>query len=182
MLTGGTAVRLDGADKASLELAGCTLLETALAALAEVPDVVVVGDELPTSRPVTFRREDPPRGGPVAGLLAGLTGFARLPGAVAVLAVDMPLVRPDTFRRLAAARGEADAAVLTSGDGRRQPLCGVYDATALRSAADRAGEPSGHGLSMTLVLDGLDFVEVPTVGGEDQDVDSWEDLRRLRER
>ena len=70
ILAGGTAVRLDGADKASLEYDGSTLLEHTLTAVAEAVEVVVVGEEVPTSRPVTFRREDPPFGGPAAGLLA----------------------------------------------------------------------------------------------------------------
>ena len=51
MLSGGSAVRFQGADKASIEIAGITMLEHVLGALAEVPDVVVVGDEVLTSRP-----------------------------------------------------------------------------------------------------------------------------------
>lgn len=77
ILTGGTAARLDGADKAGLEVGGTTLLEHALGAAAGASEVVVVGPDVPTSRPVTFVREDPPGGGPAAGLLAGLAGFAR---------------------------------------------------------------------------------------------------------
>ena len=63
VLTGGSAVRLDGADKASIELGGLTLLEHALGALVDVDEVVVVGDHVPTTRPVTFTREDPRHGG-----------------------------------------------------------------------------------------------------------------------
>ena len=83
-----------------MEVAGLTLLEHVLGALAEVPEVVVVGDEVGTSRPVTFLREDPAGGGPAAGLLAGLTGFPRPPRLVVVLAVDMPLVTTATVGRL----------------------------------------------------------------------------------
>src|SRR5690606_7523849 len=75
VLTGGTGARLGGADKASIEIGGLTLLERALDALLDVDDVVVVGEPVRTSRPVTFTREDPAGGGPAAGLLAGLRAF-----------------------------------------------------------------------------------------------------------
>ena len=64
ILTGGTGVRLGGVDKASIEIAGQTLLEHALTATAVADEVVVVGPQVPTSRPVTWTREDPPGGGP----------------------------------------------------------------------------------------------------------------------
>ena len=54
----------------------------------------------PTTRPVTFTVEDPHRGGPAAGLLAGLRASYRPPDLVMVLAVDMPRVGPGTFARL----------------------------------------------------------------------------------
>ena len=47
ILTGGSAVRLNGADKASIELGGLTLLEHALGAVVDVDEVVVVGDPVP---------------------------------------------------------------------------------------------------------------------------------------
>jgi molybdopterin-guanine dinucleotide biosynthesis protein A len=177
VLTGGGAARFGGADKASIEVAGETLLERALRALAEVQDVVVVGDEVPTGRPVTFLREDPPGGGPAAGLLAGLAGFPRVPRLVVVLAVDMPLVTPGTVRRLAASAA-VDGALLVDGDGRRQYLCAVYRTEALRAAAP--GLPEQHGLPVRRLVGDLELVEVPAVGGEAQDVDTWDDLRAVR--
>jgi molybdopterin-guanine dinucleotide biosynthesis protein A len=177
VLTGGGAARVGGADKASIEVAGETLLERALRALAEVQDVVVVGDEVPTGRPVTFLREDPPGGGPAAGLLAGLAGFPRVPRLVVVLAVDMPLVTPGTVRRLAASAA-VDGALLVDGDGRRQYLCAVYRTEALLAAAPEP--PEQHGLPVRRLVGKLDLVEVPAVGGEAQDVDTWDDLRALR--
>jgi molybdopterin-guanine dinucleotide biosynthesis protein A len=100
ILTGGTAARMDGVDKASIEVGGVTLLERALHATSAAVDVVVVGDEVPTSRPVTFTREDPPLGGPAAGLLAGLDRLHTSPELVCVLAVDMPKVETGTVARL----------------------------------------------------------------------------------
>ena len=90
ILAGGTAVRMDGVDKAGVEYAGRTLLEHALAAVAGAVEVVVVGEPVPTSRPVTFVMEDPPRGGPAAAVLAGRDALLAAPPYVAVLAVDMP--------------------------------------------------------------------------------------------
>ncbi|MFL6171442.1 MAG: molybdenum cofactor guanylyltransferase, partial [Marmoricola sp.] len=110
VLAGGTSVRLDGADKASIELGGLTLLEHALGAMLDIDEVVVVGEAVPTTRPVTFTREDPAGGGPAAGVLAGLRAFARRPDLLVVLAVDMPLVTSATVRRLAAAAAAAGAA------------------------------------------------------------------------
>ena len=177
ILTGGSAARLQGADKASLELGGTTLLERALSALAEVADVVVVGDEVGTSRPVRFRREDPAGGGPAAGLLAGLSGFERAPTLVVVLAVDMPLVTAGTVRRLVrAARG--DGALLVDGDGRRQYLCAAYRTASLVAAAPRWEEQ--HGLAVRRLVGDLVLTEVPAEGVEAGDVDTWEDLLSLR--
>lgn len=183
ILCGGSAVRLDGADKAGLEIAGKTLLEHALAALSGIAEVVVAGAEVPTSRPVTFRREEPAGGGPVAGVAAGLTGFVRRPSWVVLLAVDMPLVSPATISRLRQAVTSdgaidgADGALLVDAGGRRQYLCGVYAVTALSAAlpADPYGAP------MRRLIDGLDLAEVPAIGAEARDIDTWSDLSEVRE-
>jgi len=179
VLTGGGAARFGGADKASIEVAGATLLERALGALAEIPDVVVVGDEVATSRPVTFLREDPPGGGPAAGLLAGLAGFPSPPRLVVVLAVDMPLVTPATVRRLMLSDDE-DGALLVDGDGRRQYLCAVYRTASLLAAAPPPEEH--HGLPVRRLVKKLRLAEVTAIAGEAQDVDTWEDLHALRTR
>jgi molybdopterin-guanine dinucleotide biosynthesis protein A len=182
VLTGGSAVRFQGVDKASIELGGATLLEHVLEALAAVPDVVVVGAEVVTSRPATFLREDPPGGGPAAALLAGLAGFARAPAEVVVLAVDMPLVTADTVRRLVDAAGEdgEDGALLVDAGGRRQYLCAVYRTEALLAAAPPL--EAQHGLAVRRLVGGLRLAEVLAVAGEAADVDTWEDLLALRAR
>ena len=173
ILAGGTAVRLDGADKASLEHEGATLLEHALSAVAEAAEVVVVGAEVPTSRPVTFRREDPPFGGPAAGLLAGRTGLTR-PGDTVVLAVDMPHVTGATIARLRAAAAGRDGAVLLGGDGRRRLVLALA-----ATAFDRAPREA-HNLSIHAFTRDLDLAEVPAEGDEARGIDTWADLRDLR--
>lgn len=178
ILAGGTAVRMDGVDKASVELSGRTLLAHALDAVVDARETVVVGDPVPTERPVTFTREEPSGGGPAAGLLAALDAFVRRPPLVAVLAVDMPRVRPATFERLLAAGSGHDGALLVGPDGRRQ-LCGVLSVALLDAVAP---QPEFRpGLAMHRLLSLLDLAEVPAVGDEARDVDSWADLRDLRE-
>ena len=141
VLAGGRAARLDGADKASVEYAGRTLLEHALDALVDAVEVVVVGDPVPTTRPVTFTRESPPYGGPVAALLAGRDALLRTPATLGVLAVDMPLVSPWTFRRLLHAAAGRDGAFLT--DARRSPPARRRS----RRRAPRRRTPGGRGAS-----------------------------------
>lgn len=180
VLTGGSAVRLSGADKASIELGGLTLLEHALGALLDVDEVVVVGDPVPTTRPVTFTREDPAGGGPAAGLLAGLRCFARRPTLVVALAVDMPLVTSSTIRRLVEAVADpADGAALIDTGKKVQFLCAAYTTAAL----DRVRPPyeEEHGLSMKRLVGGLRLEHVPAFGPESRDVDTWEDLLAMRE-
>jgi molybdopterin-guanine dinucleotide biosynthesis protein A len=182
VLAGGTAVRMGGVDKASLDLDGVTLLERALAATGSATEVVVVGRQVPTSREVTWTVEDPPLGGPAAGLLAGLDRLGPGVELVMLLAVDMPKVNSGTVARLTwavEADTAVDGAVLVDAEGRRQPLAAVYRVAALSAA--RATDPTEqHGLSVRRLIGDLRLVEVPTVGDEARDVDTWDDVRRLR--
>jgi molybdopterin-guanine dinucleotide biosynthesis protein A len=183
VLAGGTAARLGGVDKSAIQVDGVTLLERALAATAFAVEVVVVGEQVRTSRPVTWTLEDPPRGGPAAGLLAGLEGFRVAPDLVAVLAVDMPRVTAATVARLAAAVESdpgVDGAVLVDEAGRRQTLAAVYRPEAL-SAARPADPENQHGLPMRRLVAPMRLAEVPAVDEEARDVDTWADVRHLRE-
>lgn len=182
VLAGGTAARMDGADKAAIELDGVTLLERVLAATLSAPEVVVVGEQVPTSRPVTWTREDPPQGGPAAGLLTALDRFLVPPELVAVLAVDMPRVTAGTVARLTwavEADTGLDGAQLVDGTGRRQPLAAVYRRGSLQQARPSLREHE-HGLPMHRLVGGLRLAEVPAVADEGRDVDTWSDLMALR--
>ncbi len=183
ILAGGTAARMGGVDKASIEISGVTTLERALAATLSATEVVVVGSQVPTTRPVTWTREDPAGGGPAAGLLAGLDRFAVPPDVVCVLAVDMPRVHPGTVARLTwavEADRDLDGALLVDAEGRRQPLAAVYRRAALQEARPTNREHE-HGLPMRRLVGMLRVAEVPAVGEEARDLDTWEDLRALRE-
>lgn len=177
LLAGGTAARMDGIDKSGIELDGRTLLEIAVDAFREADEVVVVGPvRVRTARAVTFIREDPPLGGPVAGLLTGIDALPRPPHLIGVLAVDMPRVTAATFRRLRAASTGHDGAFLADGSGRRQ-LCGVVTASAVaRVRPDLEGQ---HGMSMRALLADLDLVLVAPQGEEARDIDTWTDLSEL---
>lgn len=178
VLAGGTAVRMGGVDKAGIELDGRTLLDLAVDALVDADEVVVVAPRsVPTARPVTFVCEDPPRGGPVAGLLTGVDALLRTPRVVGVVAVDMPRVTARTWRRLREARAGHDGAFLHDHDGRRQ-LAGVLDAE--RLAQVRPGLEGQHAMALHRLLAPLRLAEVGADGDEAVDVDSWDDLRDLR--
>ena len=179
VLAGGRAVRLDGADKASVEHRGRTLLEHAIEACVDAQEVVVVGDPVPTTRPVTFCRESPRYGGPVAALLTGRDALVREPRTLGVLAVDMPRVTPWTFRRLLEAALGHDGAFLTDAGGRRQ-LAGVLEVARLESV--RPDHEGQHGMPLHRLLAGLDLVEIAPEEDEGRDVDTWRDLRDLEER
>jgi len=176
VLAGGVAARLDGVDKASVELRGRTLLAWALDAVIDAGEVVVVGDPVRTERPVTFTREDPRHGGPVAALLTGRDALLSPRRWVAVLACDMPHLTPHTFQRLRAAAEGHDGAVLVGPDGRRQ-LTLVLDVD--RLDAVRPGHEEQHGLALHRLIGPLDLAEVPAEGLEHRDVDTWTDVRDL---
>ena len=178
LLAGGQGARLGGADKAGIEIDGRSLLCHALDALVDAAEVVVVGDPVPTERPVTFTREDPRHGGPVAALLTGRDALLRVPRTIGVLAVDMPHVSPYTFRRLHDAAAGRDGAQLVGPDGRGQ-LALVLDPARLDEVRpDLEGQ---HGMAMHRLLRDLDLVAVAALDREHRDVDTWDDLRDLRE-
>ncbi|KRE94299.1 molybdopterin-guanine dinucleotide biosynthesis protein [Nocardioides sp. Soil774] len=177
VLAGGTAARMGGIDKASVELDGRTLLAHALDAFIDADEVVVVAPtSVPTDRPVTTVCEDPPRGGPVAGLLTGVDALLRRPRMVGVLAVDMPRVGAATMRRLREAARGHDGAFLVGADGRRQ-LAGVLDAARLDDV--RPELEGQHSMALHRLLAPLRLAEVPAIGDEAVDIDSWTDLRDL---
>ncbi|GAB4010690.1 molybdenum cofactor guanylyltransferase [Nocardioides ultimimeridianus] len=178
ILAGGQGARMGGVDKSSIELDGRSLLEHALDAVIDAAEVVVVGDQVPTDRPVTFVREDPRHGGPVAALLTGRELLLRRFPRIVVLAVDMPRLTSATFRRLADAAEGHDGAVLVDPEGRRQ-LAMLLELARLDAVAPPLEER--HGAALRTLLAPLDLAEVPAVGEEWRDIDTWTDLRDLAE-
>ncbi|MFB7242426.1 molybdenum cofactor guanylyltransferase [Streptomyces populi] len=98
VLAGGAARRLGGEDKPGVRVGGRKLLDRVLAACADATRTVVVADPRSTARPVEWAREDPPGGGPLAALEAGLRHTAA--PYVLVLSADLPFLEEKTVRRL----------------------------------------------------------------------------------
>lgn len=190
VLAGGRAARLDGTSKAGLVVDGTRLLDRALAASARARRVVVVGPpELAGAIPVPdpasgyagpapgLTREDPPFGGPVAGLAAGLRALPD-PGApwVLLLAVDVPrAARAIRFLEQEVHRAPVDGAYLVR-EGRAQWLVGLYRRAALDAALDGI---ETDGAPMKRLVGALRCVEVPDRAGWSDDIDTPADAARL---
>lgn len=181
VLAGGTSRRLDGVDKASLVLDGTPLLSRVLDAVAG-HEVVVVGPRrpVPSGRLVTWTVEDPPLGGPLAGLAAGVEALHGTTSLwVLALACDLPHAADavPTLLAASAARPEAEALVGHDVDGRAQPLLAVYALDPLRRALSGAGDLVGAPLRRLLAL--LSVEAVPLPARATRDVDTWQDAALL---
>lgn len=180
---GGAARRLGGADKPGLTVGETTLLDRVLAACADARTTVVVGPARPTVRTgVRWTREQPPGGGPVAAVAAGLDLVTA--DTVLLLAADLPFLDRRTVHRLVEALDGAgptvDAAVLVDAGGRDQPLAAAYRTAPLRAALAALGDPAGRPLRR--LVGGLARLRVADIDDVAYDCDTWEDLEQARER
>ncbi|WP_411577260.1 NTP transferase domain-containing protein [Streptomyces sp. HUAS TT20] len=188
VLAGGAARRLGGVDKPAVRVGGRPLLDRVLAACAGARATVVVAEPRPTARPVRWAREEPPGGGPVAALDAGLrrTASQDVPAEFTVVfSADLPFLEEDTVRRLVTAlrTGGAEGALLVDADGRDQPLVAAYRTAALRRElavlADRHGGLAG--LPLRRLTGSLDLTRVPDPLAS-FDCDTWDDIATARAR
>ncbi|MDQ0029511.1 molybdenum cofactor guanylyltransferase [Arthrobacter bambusae] len=196
VLAGGKSSRLGGVPKAQLRYDGATLLQRALTAARGAGRVVVVGPD-PGSLPdsTLIAREDPPFGGPAAAIAAGLAALEEGSGEgadgrnpfpqapwVLVMACDMPFAAaavPVLFEVLSG-HPEAEGAMSLSSDGRKQPLLGIYRASALRREVQAAAEQDGLANSAAFrLLARLDLLAVAVPAGSTDDVDTWDDAAAL---
>ncbi|TJZ50136.1 molybdenum cofactor guanylyltransferase [Streptomyces piniterrae] len=196
VLAGGAARRLGGADKPALSVGGRPLLDRVLAACADAAVTVVVGPRRPSVRPVVRALEDPPGGGPLAALDAGLRHTTA--PTVLVLSADLPFLTNATVRSLleAAARpadgaasggGSAplDGALLCDGQGRDQPLVAAYRAESLRRelALLRTEHGTLAGLPLRALTSELVLARVPDATSTASfDCDTWQDIGAARAR
>ncbi|KTR43295.1 hypothetical protein NS263_00450 [Curtobacterium oceanosedimentum] len=180
LLAGGRASRMGGIDKTALVADGLALSDHAVRAAAGARSVVLVGLRDGRTAPdgVVLTREDPPFGGPVAGIAAGLAAITESAPWTLVLACD--LVRPERAVSVlfGAADDEADVDgfVAVDQDGRRQPLLALYRSDALRAAVRVLGDPTGAAVRR-LTAD-LRLVDVPLSADLCADVDEPEDATR----
>jgi molybdopterin-guanine dinucleotide biosynthesis protein A len=183
VLAGGAGRRLSGADKAAIEIGGQTLLDRTIGAVADAKTIVIAGparvSAAPDAERVRWCREEPPGGGPVAGLAAGLVHLRS--NLVVVLAVDMPRVAPAVAALVAAldtGPAEAAAAVLVDRDGRRNFLAAAWRRAALEAAV--AALPDAAGAAMRALYGQQTVVEVPDPTGWGADIDTVADFDRAR--
>jgi molybdopterin-guanine dinucleotide biosynthesis protein A len=178
LLTGGTSRRL-GTDKATLVIDGTTLARRTAATLHALGLVAVEVGPGHTDLPAV--REDPPGGGPLAGLVAGHDALRDAldgpPDAVLLVACDLPNVAPALAALLAAP--PADLVVPVDAGGRGQYVCARYGADLLARAADlvAAGERSLRALAATVPPDRvIELGDVPPDALAD--IDTPADARR----
>ncbi|MBT3152722.1 molybdenum cofactor guanylyltransferase [Streptomyces sp. CHD11] len=183
MLAGGAARRLGGADKPGVRVGGRALLDRVLASCADARTTVVVAVPRPTVRPVLWAREEPPGGGPLAALDAGLRHATA--ARVVLLSADLPFLGRDTVEALLASlgRSSADGVVLTDSDGRDQPLVAVYRTASLRrELATLTGRHGAlTGLPLRRLTGALDLTRIPGPVAS-FDCDTWDDIATARAR
>ncbi len=148
ILAGGQARRMEGLDKALLEVAGKPLLGHVIDRFAPQVDTLVLSANGDTSSYAPFGLSVVPDtiddGGPLAGVHSAME-WARgnAPDAqwVASVAVDTPLLPRDLVGRLSDGAGDGSAAIAAS-NGRAHPVCGLFDmalAAGLRAYLEGGG-------------------------------------------
>jgi molybdopterin-guanine dinucleotide biosynthesis protein A len=183
VLAGGRASRMGGVDKGAVEIAGQSLLARVLTATTDAHLTIVVGPRRDLPYGVLGACEEPPGGGPVAGLAAGLPLVEA--DLVVVLACDLPFLTARTVDRLVSAliadgRREYDGAQLVDEGGQRQPLAAAYRTGKLRSALPAA--EAIPGTPMRDLLARLSMLDIEASPGQAWDCDTWEDVTRARQR
>ena len=184
VLAGGQGRRLGGTGKAEVVVGGRALLDRALDAVAGARRRVVVGPPALARPGVPTTLEEPPLGGPVAGIDAGLASLTT-DGPdeatwVVVLACDVPRAGEVVPALLDGAGGPGaegrDGVVAVDAQGRPQPLVGVYRRAALDRALGRLRAEGGtRDRSVRSLVAGLDLVGVG-VGHAADDTDTWQDV------
>lgn len=181
VLAGGAARRLGGVDKPGLTVGARPLVERVVAAVSGARRTIVVGPErdLPG---VLFAREDPPGGGPVPALAAGIEKVTA-PWLV-LLAGDLPfLTASHVTALLNAAQPGAEGGGVVAGSGvvmvddggREQWLVGVWPVAGLRAALDAYAGRSLKGL-----LSPLTGTRLALPGRPWFDCDTMDDLEEAR--
>jgi len=185
LLAGGRGSRMGGQVKPLLELGGRTLLQRVVDAVRGCAPVTVVAPVLDVGLDgITWVREEPPFGGPAAGVVAAVEAWRgdTEPAWTLLLACD--LVRPDAVVALLGEAAvplgsDADGVCLVDGEGRPQWLAGLYRTTALVRAA-LALPDAGQGASLRALLGPLAITRVPAPSGTVADIDTWQDLDEAR--
>lgn len=178
LLTGGSARRLGGTDKATLKICGESCFVRVLSALQSATEIIVVGPPLEvTDERITFLQEEPKGGGPVAAIAEALSRITA--DRVAVVSVDVPLVLGAVDELMAQWR-PTDTALVASDGVHESYLVSIFKVSALRVALQSL--PTATNASMKSLLAEMNYRPV-RVSNPDMliDVDTPEDLRRVEE-
>ena len=143
---------MGGGAKPQLTVGGRTMLDAVLAAVPDARPRVVVGPPQPVPPDVVVVREQPPGGGPVPALRAGLAAVP--PGVVVVLAADLPFLTAALVADLLAdllEHPDADGVLVVDATGRDQYLLGAWRTGPLADRVAEAATPT----SLRAVLAGL---------------------------
>lgn len=181
IVAGGRGTRLGGADKALVRISGARGIDRLLSAIDATTPVVVAGAPVPTERPVEFRLEQPPDGGPVAGIAAALEAV-RTPNLV-LLAVDMPFAGTLLPALVAAFIADGGPGVVAqTPDGRAQYLFSAWRTSALTTALARLGSVRDRPMRDLVAAAHLaPWTLTAAQSGLLIDIDTPEDLIRARE-
>ena len=157
VLAGGASQRFPP-DKLAQLVDDEPLLDRTLASLPADVVVVVVGSVRQVARPVIFTSEDPPGGGPAAGLVAGLRkALAVSADVVVVIPADAPLGGAAATTLLTRLEKEPNAQAVVGVDahGWEQPLQLAMRPAAAEALLAAAGPGGAAGVSARRLLDAL---------------------------
>ena len=178
VLAGGTAARLGGVSKPDVVVAGRRMLDHVLESLPSgVVAVVVAPESVAVPDGVIRTLEDPPLGGPAAGIRAGFDALRPALGDDAVVAVvtcDAPLVG----RALPVMADALAVGVRAVDTGHALPvLARMGDLGAVLDAVGDARD-----MSVRRLLRPLDPVAADVDPAWVEDLDDWDDVDRFERR
>lgn len=186
VLAGGAGRRMGAgrATKTEARLAGWPLLDHVLLAAAAARRRIVVGPRPPrvVLGSPEFCREDPPGGGPVAAIAAGLATLAPDPGdTVLLFAADLPFIgRGVEQLRQAVTFGHRDAAAFVDISGKINYLAASWRAGPLMRAVSALGDPTG--LPVRALYEHADATYLPDFDALSVDCDTVGDLASASQR
>lgn len=179
VLCGGQSRRFGGTDKTRAMLGDESLLARLVRTLPTQWDLVCVGVQRPLPRAVRWTREQPPGGGPVAGIAAGLAEVAT--PYVVLLAGDLPFAgeaAATLIAALAAAPARLDGVRALDESGEEQALLAAYRTDRLRAVVPQEARDK----SVRHTVAGLTCTGIAVPAHAAWDVDTAEDLARMTAR
>lgn len=176
ILSGGTSKRF-GSDKSEAKLEGRALIDLVLDAIpGDVPVVVVGPNRLEFDSRVQVIQEQPPFGGPVAGIAAGISLVKT--ELVAILATDMPYAPSILPLLIANLDEEIDAILPLDDSGFLQPFSGIYRRSALAAALEKLATVDGESMRNLVADLRVKSFELAGDARALLDIDTQDDLQR----